>query len=137
VIADHDRKVNPQWPWPDHGPVDRARRIALAYRAIAHRTDPHATIEADARAQRWGETWMLDTEQAIDDDRELTTAEAAELVNVAPKTIRNWAGLDHPERPGKLLPRFGKRGRETLYIAADVRAAVAALRRAQHARTWP
>lgn len=136
MIADHDRKVNPQWPYADHDPTTRARRLAGMYRAIAARADPTATAEADARASAWGETWMLDGEDLVDDDRELTTAEAAELVNVSPKTIRNWASLDHPERPGRLLPRFGRRGRETLYIASDVRAAVAALRRVQHARTW-
>jgi hypothetical protein len=137
VIADHDRKVNPQWPWPDETPATRARRLARAYRAVAARADPHATRTVDQRAAGWGETWMLDTEQTVDDDRELTTAEAAELVNVAPQTIRKWACLNHPEQPGrKLLPRFGRRGRETLYIAADVRAAAAALIRTQHARTW-
>jgi len=137
VIADHDRKRNPHWPWPDHQPVDRARRLAQAWRAIALRADPDAVQAVDQRAAMWGETWWRDREEHIDDDRELTTSEAAELVNVAPKTIRNWATLNHPEKPGKLLPRFGRKGKETVYIAADVRAAAAALRRAQHRRAWP
>lgn len=135
MIADHDRRVNPLWPYPDHDPTVRARRVAGMFRAALRSVSVTVADECDDRAKAFGETWMLDGEDLVDDDRELTTAQAAELVNVTVKTIRNWACLDHPERSGKLLPRFGHVGRETTYIAADVRAAVKVLRRSQHART--
>jgi hypothetical protein len=136
VIPAYDRKVNPDWPHPDHSPLERARWMARTYRAALRDVDTARADRCDERARRFGETWLLEHEDLIDDHTELTTAEAAELAGVSVGTLRNWACLPHPEREGEtLLPRFGKRGRETLYLAGAVREAVKAARRAQHART--
>ena len=132
----YDRRINPRWPYPQDGPAERARRVALAYRARLARLSAEAAAECDELAARYGETWMLDQPE-VDDDQELTTTEAAQLVGVSPGTIRNWACAQHPEYPDRpLLPRYGRRGRERTYLARHVREADAVMRRAQHARTW-
>lgn len=117
------------WPNPVDTPLDRARKIAGMYRARLGALDPAARAECDATAASFGETWMLDQPDIIDPDRELTTIEAAELVNVPAQRIRKWAGLNHPEHADQpLLPRFKMRGRERTYLAANVLAAAALMR---------
>lgn len=118
------------WPNPVDSPLERARRVAGMYRARLRALDSAACDDCDATAVGFGETWMLDKPDLVDPDRELTTTEAANLVNTTPKRIREWACLDHPEEPGgPLLPRFKMRGRERTYLAKDVLAAAAVMRR--------
>ncbi|MFC0504244.1 hypothetical protein [Micromonospora costi] len=129
---DYDRQTNPRWPNHLDDATHRARAVARMYRAHLRAVRPDLCDQADATAAGFGEDWMLDRPEVIEPDRELTTAQAAELVNVSPLTIRKWACLDHPDDPTrKLLPRFDKRGRETVYLAGQVLEAVAVLRRAK------
>lgn len=122
------------WPNPVDTPLDRARRIAGMYRARLRALNLDACDELDATAASFGETWMLERPDIVDPDRELTTVQAAELVNVQPARIRKWACANHPDKPGQpLLPRFKARGRERTYLAANVLAAAALMRRRQHA----
>lgn len=131
---DRQDRRNP-WPNPVDQPVDRARRIAGMYRARLKALAPAACAEADEVAVSFGETWMLDKPDVVDPDAELTTAEAADLVRVPIRRIRDWAQAIHPELPGMpLLPRFKMRGRERTYLAVHVLAAAAAMRRSRHAR---
>ena len=133
---DYDKQTNPRWPNPIDDPTQRARRIAGMYRALLNTARPDLCQQSDQTARDRGETWMLERQEVIEPHQELTATEAAQLVNVAPKTIHNWAYLDHPENPHqKLLPKFKKRGRERTYLAQDVLAAKAALLRARHADT--
>ncbi len=133
---DYDRQTNPRWPNHIDDPTQRARAIARMYRAHLRAAHPDLAEQADTTAAGFGETWMLERQPVIEPHQELTATEAAALVNVAPKTIHNWAYLDHPENPHqKLLPKFKKRGRERTYLAQDVLAAKAALLRARHADT--
>ena len=121
--------------WAGASDVERARRIALMYRTRLRTLDRAACDDADSAAASVGETWMLEKLDILDPEKELTTAEAAELAKVPVRRIRDWACLDHPEKPGEpLLPRFKMRGRERTYLAVNVLAAAAALRRQQHAR---
>ncbi len=114
------------WPNPIDTPLDRARRIAGMYRARLRALNLEACDELDATAASFGETWMLKRPDIIDPDRELTTSQAADLVRVHPDTIRQWACTNHPNTPGaKLLPRFGRQGRERTYIASKVLEAAA------------
>lgn len=130
---DKQDRRNP-WPNPLDTPVDRARRVAGMYRTRLRALSVLACDEADQVAASFGETWMLDKPQIVQPDQELTTAEAAELVRVTPKRIREWACATHPENPGEpLLPRFKMRGRERTYLAVHVLAAAAAMRRYRHA----
>jgi hypothetical protein len=122
--------------WAGSAPLDRARTVALMYRARLRALDTEACNQADQVAVGYGETWMVEKLDIVDPDAEVTTAEAAELVKVPARQIRDWACFDHPERPGEpLLPRFKMRGRERTYLAVNVLAAAAAVRRQRHART--
>jgi hypothetical protein len=123
------------WPNPVDTALDRARRIAGMYRAQLRILDLDACNRLDDTAASFGETWMLDKPDIIDGDRELTTNEAAELVQVQPNTIHHWARCKHPDGSGApLLPRFGWRGKERTYIAAKVLEAAAIAARGQLTR---
>jgi hypothetical protein len=130
---DEQDKRNP-WPWPVDTPLDRARKIATMYRRHLLTAAPGVCASVDDTTRAFGETWLLDNEDIIDPQGELTTAEAAELVRVSVKRIREWAQATHPEDRSKpLLPRFKMRGKERTYLAEHVLAAAAAMRRWRHA----
>jgi len=134
----NDQPTRNRWPWAVDTDLDRARRITMMYRGRLNLAAPEACAEADDLMRMYGETWMLDKLDIVDPDAELTTAQAAELVRVPPRRIRDWACLDHPEKPGEpLLPRFKMRGRERTYLAAAVLAAAAAVRRHAARRHLP
>lgn len=137
-------RVNPEllWqtrrnPWPYNGDnaTDRARKIALMYRAHLNAENPDLCSQADRTAINYGETWVTPQLATFDDTDEVTTSEAAELVNVTEHTIRDWACTPHPERPDvMLLPRFGWRGRSRTYLAGKVREAAGVVMRARNQR---
>jgi len=105
------------------------------YRARLRALDTAACDDCDETAVSFGETWMLEREDLIDDDRELSTAEAGALVGVHPDTVRRWAATKDPRDGSRmLLPRFGWRGRERTYIAGKVREAAIMARTGQLAR---
>lgn len=118
------------WPNPADTPLDRARRIAQMYRAHLAQVQPALAGRVDATCASFGETWMVETPDIVDGDSELTTAEAADLVQVDVRRIRDWAQAEHPEKPGTpLLPRFKMRGRERTYLAIHVLAAASVMAR--------
>lgn len=122
------------WPWPVDTPLDRARKVAGMYRQHLKTAAPALCAVVDDTARQFGETWLFDKPDIVDPHRELTTAEAAELVQVPIRRIREWACATHPEdRTKPLLPRFKMRGRERTYLAGQVLAAAAAMRRYRHA----
>lgn len=127
------------WPNAIDTALDRARKIAGMYRSRLRAIDVGACDEADHVCTELGETWLLDRLQILDPNQELTTVQAAELVRVPVERVRKWACAAHPEKPGEpLLPRFKMRGRERTYLAVNVLAAAAAMRRYQLARgRWP
>jgi hypothetical protein len=128
---DKQPKRNP-WPGNLDTPVGRARRIAGMYRQHLRTLDPERCDHLDATAVSFGETWMLEREDLIDDDQELTTAESAQLVGVHPDTIRRWAATKHPDDPQRMmLARYGWRVRERTYIAGKVREAAIMARKSQ------
>lgn len=122
------------WPNPADTALDRARRVAGMYRAQLRAVAPSTCNALDDTVAAFGESWLLDKPDIVDPQAELTTAQAADLVHVPPERIRKWACMDHPEKPGEpLLPRFKMRGRERTYLAENVLAAAAAMRRYRHA----
>jgi hypothetical protein len=122
------------WPWPVDTPLDRARKIATMYRRHLLTAAPGVCASVDDTTRAFGETWLLETEDIVDPQAELTTAQAAELAQVSIQRIREWACATHPEDRSKpLLPRFKMRGRERTYLAEHVLAAAAAMRRYRHA----
>lgn len=107
-----------------------ARAVAAMYRARLLEVAPHSCLAADILCRAAGETWLLEREDDIDPDTELTTAQAAELARVPIRRIREWAQASHPEdRSRPLLPRFKMRGRERTYLAQHVLDASAAMHR--------
>jgi hypothetical protein len=123
------------WPFAGDTALDRARKVAQMYRARLRALNLDACNEADTTAIQFGETWVTPQLVTIDDTDTVTTAEAADLVNVSEDVIRQWACTEHPERPGEmLLPRFGWRGRARTYLARQVREAAAAVIRTKRRR---
>ena len=119
------------WPNPADSALDRARRIAQMYRAHLADRDQAAADGVDQLCATFGEAWMTEKPDDVDEHAQLTTAQAAELVHVTIRRIRDWAQMDHPDKPGKpLLPRFNMVGRERTYIAAHVLAAASRMKRA-------
>lgn len=50
-----------RWPFPADTATQRARRIALSYRAHLHSVAPELCAELDAAAAEFGETWLVPT----------------------------------------------------------------------------
>ena len=131
-----DRQPKPTWPFPGDTSLDRARKIALMYRARLRALSVDACDDADRAANESGETWVTPQLATVDDTDAITGDEAADLVNVTEDVIRQWACTPHPERPDEmLLPRFGWRGRKRTYLAAHVREAAGAVMRAKRRRS--
>ena len=122
-----------RWPWPLDSPLDQARKIAGMYRQHLLTANPQLCAHVDDTTRAFGQTWLLERPDIIDPTTEWTTTEAAHIVGVPVRRIREWAQATHPEdRTRPLLPRFAMRGRERTYLAADVLAAAVAMRRYRH-----
>ncbi|PZG10295.1 hypothetical protein C1I95_28145 [Micromonospora craterilacus] len=130
MTPDHDKPTNPRWPNPLDEPLHRARAAGRMYRQLLRTARPDLCQQADDTLSSFGETWMLERPEVIEPDREVTTAEAAALANVTPLKIRKWASTDRKDQPGvRILPRFDKRGRETVYLAGHVLEAASLVKR--------
>lgn len=89
--ADYDRKPSrQQWPHPGDTLLQRARRLAIAYRQHLNTANPQLCAALDDAARAYGEDWVCGDLITIPDDQMLTTAEAAEYVGVDIETIRQW-----------------------------------------------
>lgn len=129
---------NPRWPWPGEDDLDRARRIAHAYRQHLHTAAPQLCDALDEAIVAYGELWAVPATVVYEPEDAITTPQAAELVGVTSEMIRHWARLPHPDDPDRsLLPRFKRRGRYMTYLVAHVEAAVEAYRRVRHAAARP
>lgn len=133
---DLDRQARTTWPFPGDTSLDRARKIALMYRARLRALNSDACDDADQTAAAFGETWVAPQLATVDDSDAITGDEAADLVNVTEDVIRQWACTAHPEKAGEmLLPRFGWRGRKRTYLAGQVREAAGAVMRTKRRRS--
>jgi len=79
-----------QWPHPGDTLLQRARRIAIAYRQHLHTANPQLCDALDDTARAYGEDWVCGGTLTVPEDQLLTTAEAAELAGVDIETIRQW-----------------------------------------------
>lgn len=133
MTPDRDRKTSrQQWPHPADTPLQRARRIALAYRQHLKAANPDLCAALDDMAVAFGETWAAETVVTTPTDALLTTAEAADLAGVDQETISQWRKRGYVSRSGareKLQKRgINDRGwplfraSEVLEIAATTRA---------------
>lgn len=104
------RRPPEEWPWPTDSPLQRRERIAQAYRDALHRAAPEMAELLDGRCTAWGQTWVLGTRQQLPEDELLTTAQVAELWNVAPRSVDQWRhrdGLPFTETADGVRIRYG------------------------------
>ena len=80
------------WPFPGDSPVARARKMALAYRALAEEFQnmlaagvaPTNTVaDLDKRFRDWGERWVGEKPATYDLDDWVPTTEAADLIQIS------------------------------------------------------
>lgn len=79
-----------QWPHPGDTLLQKARRLAIAYRQHLNTTNPTLCAALDDAARAYGEDWICGDIITVPDEQLLTTADAAELVGVDIETIRQW-----------------------------------------------
>lgn len=128
---DKQRKRNP-WPYDGDTPLQRARRIALAYREHLKTANPEVCRALDDMAAQFGETWVLEHLVTTPPDALLTTAESAELAGVDVETIRQWRKRGYVGRDGQrrhLNPSSVNDQGWPLFLAAEVLEIAAATRR--------
>lgn len=105
-----------RWPFPGDLPVDRARQVALQYRAALGRLDAAACAAIDSAAVLAGEGWVVDELAVETEDDLVTVPRAAELVGRSRRWVYQWARTN-PHMIAKTGP--------TRVRLLDVRAAVA------------
>lgn len=89
--ADYDRKpTRQQWPHPGDTMLQKARRLAIAYRQHLNTANPQLCAALDEAARSYGEDWICGDLVTIPDDHHLTYAEAAEYVGVDVETVKQW-----------------------------------------------
>jgi hypothetical protein len=89
------------WPWAADTPLDRARRLALTYRAALATSAPDAAARIDAWARDHGQAWVDPIDWLPGDDELLTLAEVAHLCAVQIRTVYTWhqRGLRYTNTP--------------------------------------
>lgn len=89
------------WPWQADTTLDRARRVAQAYRHALEKAAPEECTRLDAQMAAVGQTWVLPA-VSTHEPMDLLPAElAAEEMRVARRTIYAWRekGLPVVETP--------------------------------------
>lgn len=97
------------WPWKADSPLDRARRVAGAYRAALAALGPEECARIDDWAARHGQGWVAPTEWPYTADQLITTQEVAELCHVKLRTVYAWhqRGLPWTPTPQGIRVRVG------------------------------
>lgn len=119
--------------------LQRARRVARAYRTHLRTANPQACAALDDAVVAAGEGWWLvEHEITVDPDDLVGTAAAAELANVGQGTIRQWRKRGYVDRHGqhrRLEPATRDHRGWPLFRAADILEIAAATRRKRQRRT--
>lgn len=79
------------WRWPGDSPEDKAKRVALSYRALAEKLDPLLVAELDRQWQEEGVFWTVPQIAPPDPDDMLTVAEVAAQTHKSEAAVRMWA----------------------------------------------
>lgn len=116
------RRPEESWPWPTDTGLERARRVAHAYRSALHAHAESVCRELDERMRTFGQTWVLPSPVTRTDEELLTTDEAADYLVVRPRTVDAYRRRGLPSVTTPDGPR---------YRVGDLRAWQAARRRAR------
>lgn len=89
------------WPWQADTTLDRARRVAQAYRQALEKAAPEECARLDAQMAAVGQTWVLPAVSTYEPMDLLPAELAAEEMRVARRTIYSWRekGLPVVETP--------------------------------------
>lgn len=116
------------WPWPKDTPLQRARKIALAYRSALYAAAPEECRRLDDRAITLRQGWIAPVELPADAadgnvlDAILSDLDIEHFWRIPASTVRSWA------RRG-LIERQYMRGNRVGYRVGDVLDAQARTRR--------
>lgn len=134
---DRQPSRNP-WPHPGDTPLQRARRLAIAYRQHLNTTNPDVCAALDDAARSYGENWVCDNLVTVPDDELLTTDQAAELAGVDPETVRQWRKRGYISRNGvrEYLQVEGlSEQRRPMFRASDIKTIAETTRQRRMTRT--
>jgi hypothetical protein len=97
------------WPWPADTPLDRSRRVAQSYRALAATVDPDGVAALDTWNVDHGQGWVVEQEWDYDENDLWTLDEVAERCHVQIGTVYRWhqRGLPYTDTPDGLRVRVG------------------------------
>jgi hypothetical protein len=84
------RREPDRWPWPADTPLDRARRVAGAYRDALLEADPAGCAALDERAVALGQGWVVPQPATVALDDLLTAEQAAVYAQVGVRTLDEW-----------------------------------------------
>lgn len=70
--------------------LERARRVALAYRAALVGLNPEVAHQVDNWAIQYGQSWVHPAEWPYADDELLTAQQVADLCHVEKSTVHRW-----------------------------------------------
>jgi hypothetical protein len=115
-----------RWPFPEDTTLERARKVARSYRALAMAADPAACAVLDERSEERGQGWVVPRADALDLDDLVGVRDLSHLLDVPEKTLYRWG------REGKLEKRCAQDGSLAFLMRDVVDLCAAKRRRARH-----
>lgn len=85
----------PQWPFPEDSAVERARKVAIAYRTTLHELQPEACAKLDERMRYFNQSWVAGFADQWDENDLIPGREVAELLSVTPGAVRHYRLRGH------------------------------------------
>ncbi len=79
-----------QWRWTRDTPVDRARRVARSYRALAYELDPERCARLDAEMLKRQQRWVVPQVAVYQPDDLLTADLVADWASVTVRAVYQW-----------------------------------------------
>ncbi len=129
-----------RWPTQADTPLQRARRIAIAYREHLRTANRDVCDALDDMARDFGESWVCGQAITVNLDDMLLTADAADLAGVDVETVRQWRKRGYISRSGQrvYLQVSGQApSGQPMFRAADILEIVATTRQRRLRRPPP
>lgn len=83
-------RTMPDWPFPEDSSIERARKVAIAYRTALLDALPDQCAILDERMRYFNQTWVLGHADLWDDNDLISGKEAAGLLSVTPGAVRHY-----------------------------------------------